>query len=246
MAHDPFDSGSELSSAEEDVPRDRTPGRKRQKREETVGAAQPPAAPQPAAPPADPKPEPPPAQPPAHPSKPDSDKKAPAAPTPKPPAKPHDMTSMLPHRPRPARPAEPSFTNNMSGWDQLFGGIVAPKTDPKSKEAMPEQRAAAKERATDAAAAAARQARAAREAAAREERAEAPTERRAQSMSAEQAVRLRRALRATIEHPRGHFDLLAHTHVMLAFEEDMGAERRQLRATRFGAGLNYVNQLERT
>lgn len=258
MANDPFDSGSELSSEDEthapvEEPKRKvspaaTDARKRQRREQNqdASAKNEPAA---SAPRTEREPQSEAKREPQGETKSDHESAARREQIVK---KTQDATSIV--QPRAARPqprkSEPSFGHNMSGWDQLFGGIdVGPKTDPKSKHATPEVRAAAKEKETEAAAAAARQARAAREEAAHKEKAvETMPEKRAQSMtcvhadSVDQITRLRRNLRAEIESPRPHLDLLEHCRTMLAFEEDMGPERRQLRATRFGAGLHYLQR----
>ena len=162
----------------------------------------------------------------------------------------------------PSKPAnEPAFGRNMSGWDQLFGPIAgppAPKAETRAKDATPEQRAAAaeaaaKEREAELRERSARekaarekearekeaQERAVREAAAREAARAQRIEKRPTSVSAEELNdhhrRLRRAIQST-----DHLDLLAGCRLMTAFEEDMGHERRHLRASRFGAGLHHL------
>lgn len=162
--------------------------------------------------------------------------------------------------PKPAS-SEPAFGRNMSGWDQLFGPIAqspAPKTETRAKDATPEQRAAAaeaaaKEREAEVRERAAReraarereqrekqaQERAAREAAAREAARQQRMEKRPTSVTQAELDEHRVRLRAAINTTR-HLDLLAGCRLMTAFEEDMGAERRHLRASRFGAGLHHL------
>lgn len=162
--------------------------------------------------------------------------------------------------PKPAS-SEPAFGRNMSGWDQLFGPIAqspAPKAETRAKDATPEQRAAAaeaaaKEREAEVRERAAReraareqeqrekqvQERAAREAAAREAARQQRMEKRPTSVTQAELDEHRVRLRAAINTTR-HLDLLAGCRLMTAFEEDMGAERRHLRASRFGAGLHHL------
>ncbi|KAI3617086.1 hypothetical protein CBS9595_002995 [Malassezia furfur] len=162
--------------------------------------------------------------------------------------------------PKPAA-SEPAFGRNMSGWDQLFGPIAqspAPKVEARAKDATPEQRAAAaeaaaKEREAEVRERAAReraarereqrekqaQERAAREAAAREAARQQRMEKRPTSVTQAELDEHRVRLRAAINTTR-HLDLLAGCRLMTAFEEDMGAERRHLRASRFGAGLHHL------
>ncbi|CCV00756.1 unnamed protein product [Malassezia sympodialis ATCC 42132] len=170
---------------------------------------------------------------------------------------------------------EASFGRNMSGWDQLFGGIptAAPTESVRPKDITPEQKAAAaeaealkvrearakeaqerakekEERAKEAidrakekereTAAMAREAREAREARTRAAAASAPPpERRALSVTAEALNEKRRQLQREIENPQA-MDLLANGRIMFSFEEELGSDRRSLRASKFGAGLHHL------
>ncbi|WFD21180.1 hypothetical protein MCAP1_003441 [Malassezia caprae] len=167
---------------------------------------------------------------------------------------------------------EASFGRNMSGWDQLFGGIptAAPTEPARPKDMTPEQKAAAAEaealkvrearakeaqerakekeerakeaidRAKEKEREAAAMAREAREAHTRAAATSAPPpERRAQSVAADVLNEKRRQLQREIEDPKA-MDLLASGRIMFSFEEELGSDRRSLRASKFGAGLHHL------
>lgn len=174
--------------------------------------------------------------------------------------------------PEPNPSKEASFGRNMSGWDQLFGGIptAAPTEPVRAKDMTPEQKAAAAEaealkvrearakeaqmrakekeerakeaidRAKEKEREAAAMAREAREARSRAAAASAPPpERRAQSVTAEVLNEKRRQLQHEIEDPQA-MDLLASGRIMFSFEEELGSNRRSLRASKFGAGVHHL------
>ncbi|WFD01007.1 hypothetical protein MYAM1_003767 [Malassezia yamatoensis] len=157
--------------------------------------------------------------------------------------------------------SEPAFSRNMSGWDQLFGPIAqtsTPKSDTRAKDATPEQRAAAAEIAAKEREAENRQRslrekaqqekeqakqaqeRKAHEAAAAREAANARREQRPTSVSVDELNSHRRRLQSALRNSN-HFDLLAGCRLMASFEDEMGADRRHLRPSRFGAGLHYLS-----
>ncbi|WFD45212.1 hypothetical protein MPSI1_003890 [Malassezia psittaci] len=183
------------------------------------------------------------------------------------PANGEDSLDVIEKRPRAtpkANASEPAFSRNMSGWDQLFGPIAqtsTPKPDTRAKDATPEQRAAAAEVAAKEREAENRQRslrekaqqekeqekqaqeRKAQEAAAAREAAAAHAlrhEQRPTSVSVDELNSHRRRLQSALRNSN-HLDLLAGCRLMASFEEDMGADRRHLRPSRFGAGLHYLS-----
>mgnify|MGYP001758663743 CR=1 FL=1 len=175
-----------------------------------------------------------------------------------------------------------SFAHNMSGWDQLFGPMASAATEPaRPKDATPEQRAAAVEaeaakmretrarEAREKAKEAHERAKEAHEKAKEQERQVAtamreararnahngnnnssigtgngsssisPLERRPQSVTADALAEKRRQLRREM-HDTHSLDLLEHGRLMHAFEEEMAHDRRTLRASKLGAGLQHL------
>lgn len=165
-----------------------------------------------------------------------------------------------PKKPRTRPPPEARFAHDMSGWDQLFGPMTQP-TPTRSKDATPEQRAAAVEaesarvretRAHEAEKAREEKAREATERAKEQERHVAaairkprvrpdvpPTERRPQSVTLDVLAEKRRQLRDDM-HVTSSMDMLSHIRSMHAFEDAMAQDRRALRASKFGAGLQHL------
>ncbi|WFD28951.1 hypothetical protein MNAN1_003967 [Malassezia nana] len=170
--------------------------------------------------------------------------------------------------PAPTPNKESSFARNMSGWDELFGGIpsAAPSEPARPKDMTPEQKAAAAEaealklreaRAKEAQERAKEKEERAKEAIdrakekereaaalAREARTRAAPpppapERRAQSVTADVLSDKRRQLQREIEDTQA-MDLLASGRIIFSFEEELGADRRSLRASKFGAGLHHL------
>ena len=181
-----------------------------------------------------------------------------------------------------------SFAHDMSGWDQLFGPMASAATEPaRPKDATPEQRAAAVEaeaakmretrarEAREKAKEAHERAKEAHEKAKEQERQVAtamreararnahngnnnssigtgtgngngngsssvsPLERRPQSVTADALAEKRRQLRREM-HDTHSLDLLEHGRLMHAFEEEMAHDRRTLRASKLGAGLQHL------
>lgn len=165
-----------------------------------------------------------------------------------------------PKKPRTRPPPEARFAHDMSGWDQLFGPMTQP-TPTRAKDATPEQRAAAVEaesarvresRAHEAEKAREEKAREATERAKEQERHVAaairkprvrpdvpPTERRPQSVTLDVLAEKRRQLRDDM-HVATSMDMLSHIRSMHAFEDAMAQDRRALRASKFGAGLQHL------
>lgn len=163
-------------------------------------------------------------------------------------------------KPRTRPPPEARFAHDMSGWDQLFGPMTQP-TPTRAKDATPEQRAAAVEaesarvresRAHEAEKAREEKAREATERAKEQERHVAaairkprvrpdvpPTERRPQSVTLDVLAEKRRQLRDDM-HVATSMDMLSHIRSMHAFEDGMAQDRRALRASKFGAGLQHL------
>lgn len=165
-----------------------------------------------------------------------------------------------PKKPRTRPPPEARFAHDMSGWDQLFGPMTQP-TPTRTKDATPEQRAAA----VDAESARVRESRAYEAEKAREEKAREaterakeqerhvaaairkprvrpdvpPTERRPQSVTLDVLAEKRRQLRDDM-HVASSMDMLSHIRSMHAFEDAMAQDRRALRASKFGAGLQHL------
>lgn len=165
-----------------------------------------------------------------------------------------------PKKPRTRPPPEARFAHDMSGWDQLFGPMTQP-TPTRAKDATPEQRAAAVEaesarvresRAHEAEKAREEKAREATERAKEQERHVAaairkprvrpdvpPTERRPQSVTLDVLAEKRRQLRDDM-HVATSMDMLSHIRSMHSFEDAMAQDRRALRASKFGAGLQHL------
>ena len=66
-----------------------------------------------------------------------------------------------------------------------------------------------------------------------------PLERRPQSVTADALAEKRRQLRREM-HDTHSLDLLEHGRLMHAFEEEMAHDRRTLRASKLGAGLQHL------
>ncbi|PKI82540.1 hypothetical protein MVES_003376 [Malassezia vespertilionis] len=148
-------------------------------------------------------------------------------------------------RPTPRPKPEKSFASNMSGWDQLFGPIAnaTPKqTDTRLKDETPEQRAAIEEQRVKERGEAQR----IRDAQAKEERAREQQQKEVKEREQarqQQQVPPPPVRPAEVRTPQSNqMDLLSGSRAITGFEEDMGTERRHLRASRFGAGLHHLSK----